>query len=206
MAIPKQRETEVKIYLHDLEPIRQQLEAWGATLTHERIFERNVRYDNSDGQLTQRGIVLRLREDNAVRLTYKAPGNTVRGIVTRDELELELSDFDTMEMILEKLGYRPYMVYEKYRTTYELNGAEIMLDELPYGNFVEIEGDVDLIEEILEQGGLQEVERREHSYTKLFEFVQHHLELNFRDLTFENFEDIDVPESAFIPPGSIVIE
>jgi adenylate cyclase class 2 len=206
MTSPKQQETEVKVYVHNLEIIRQRLEEQGARLAHERIFERNVRYDSSDRSLTERGIVLRLREDNAVRLTYKSAGSADRGIITREELEVELADFDTMEAILGKLGYQPYMVYEKHRTTYALGNTEIMLDELPYGDFIEVEGPLEQIEAVLELLGLQDAERREHSYTKLFDFVRHHLELEFRDLTFENFQDIDVPESAFIPPGSIVIE
>ena len=31
------------------------------------------------------------------------------------------------------------MRYEKYRETFTLEGAEIVLDELPVGNFMEIE-------------------------------------------------------------------
>ena len=42
---------------------------------------------------------------------------------------------------LEALGYQKSIYYEKYRTTYELDETLIMLDELPYGNFVEIEGE-----------------------------------------------------------------
>ncbi len=32
------------------------------------------------------------------------------------------------------------LIYEKYRAIYEINDCHIMLDELPYGDFVEIEG------------------------------------------------------------------
>ncbi len=206
MSHTQQQETEVKIYTPNLYEIREQLEQAGANVVQERVFEVNVRYDSADGNLTSRGIVLRLRQDNITRLTYKAPGNVDRGIVTRQELEVEVSDFETMDLLLANLGYHPYMTYEKYRMTYQLGDTEIMLDELPYGNFIEVEGVVQDIEEVLVMLGLQHAQRRTHSYTKLFDFVRHHLELNFTDLTFENFKDVDVPESAFIPPGSIVIE
>lgn len=206
MTSAQHHETEVKIHVQDLDAIRQLLETLGAQQTTARVFERNVRYDSSDKSLTSRGLVLRLREDTTVSLTYKSAGSAERGVVTREELEVEVSDFAAMEAILGKLGYQPYMIYEKYRTTYAVEGAEIMLDELPYGDFIEVEGEFDVIEALLERLGLQDAERREHSYTKLFDFVRHHLELTFHDLTFENFQDIDVPESAFIPPGSIVIE
>jgi len=42
--------------------------------------------------------------------------------------------------VFEALGYAVYMMYEKYRTTFRLDNLEVVLDELPYGNFVEIEG------------------------------------------------------------------
>jgi len=201
----KHIETEVKIYVHNLDEIEQRLLDRGSKLIRDRIYERNVRYDLDDRSLTNRGVVVRLREDDSVKLTYKEPGSIERGIITREELEVEVSDFDTMQLILSKFGYAPSMFYEKYRTTYACHGTQIMLDVLPFGSFVEVEGAKNDIEWVLEQIGLQHMERREDSYSKLFDYVKHHMELNFRDLTFENFEDIDVPESAFIPPGSIVI-
>jgi adenylate cyclase class 2 len=116
--------------------------------------------------------------------------------MSRFEAEVEVSDFDTMSLILEHLGYRPYMAYEKYRTTYELDSAEIVLDEMPFGNFVEIEGEAATIERIITRLNLQDAERFGRSYTGLFELVKRNLDLEFRDLTFENFEDIQVPVSA----------
>lgn len=199
------QETEVKLYLQDLDSVRQTLESLNAECIQERVHERNTRYDLPNGSLTDKGVVIRLREDNGTILTYKEPGIIERGIVSREELELEVSNFAIMETILGKLGYYPSMFYEKYRTVYELDGTEIMLDELPFGNFVEVEGDVAHIESVVAKLGLSNIKRMGDSYTKLFEYVKHHLELNFRDLTFENFTDIDVPETAFIAPGSIVI-
>jgi len=198
-------ETEVKIYYPDLDTLEKQIIDAGGTLSQERVYERNVRYDLDDRSLTDRGIVVRLRQDHAVRLTYKEPGNIEQGIITREELEVEVSDFETMQTILSKFGYEPSMFYEKYRTTYHCHNTEIMLDELPYGNFIEVEGKSKDIETVLSQLGLSDVERQQDSYAKLFGYVKHHLSLTFKDLTFENFADIDIPKSAFIPPGSIVV-
>jgi adenylate cyclase class 2 len=204
MVMNKQ-ETEVKIYVRDLKKLRKKLESLGAELVQERVHEHNVRYDLPDGSYNQRGTVLRLRQDNHARLTYKEKGSIDKGILTREELEVQVSDFAVMEAILQKFGFVASMFYEKYRTTYALGQAQIMLDELPFGNFVEVEGESEAIEEVLHELNLENAERRPDSYSKLFDYVKHHLELNFRDLSFENFQDLDVPESAFIPPGSIVI-
>jgi adenylate cyclase, class 2 len=202
----KPQETEVKIFVENLERVEKQLLKLGANQVQQRIYERNMRYDTEDGALTEKGVVLRLREDSGVKLTYKSKGTLERGIITREELEVEVSDFDTMEAILQKFGFDRSMFYEKYRTIYAFNNTYVMLDELPFGTFVEVEGtNEDAIISVLMQLGLQDAERRVDSYTKLFDHVKHHLELTFRDLTFENFAAIEVPETALIAPGSIVI-
>ncbi len=195
------REVELKLYAPDLGAVEQRLLAAGAHLEAPRVFERNVRYDNRSNNLTSKGVVLRLREDTRVRLTYKddSEGSGSGGIRSRFEAEVEVSDFDAMHTILVKLGYVPYMTYEKYRTTYRLEGCEVTLDEMPYGNFVEIEGEAAAIERMVRTLGLSDSKRYGTSYVGLFEIVKHNLGLSFRDLTFEQFEGVDVPESAFKP-------
>lgn len=194
--MPNNTETEVKLYIPHLEWVQIQLERSGAQLTAPRVYERNVRYENAERSLTASGVVVRLRQDTRARLTYKEGSSAQGGIVTRTELEVEVSDFDTMQTILDKLGYHPHLVYEKYRTTYELDGAEIVLDEMPYGNFVEIEGEAAAIESLIKRLGLQDTPRLSGSYTTLFDRVKARLGLSFDHLTFENFKGITVPESA----------
>lgn len=190
-------ETEIKLYVPDLAAVQQKLEAVNAELTAPRVYERNVRYDNKERTMTPHGMVVRLRQDTRVRLTYKDDGTFENGVVSRFEAEVEVSDFDAMETILGKLGYTPYLVYEKYRTTYEMDGAEVVLDEMPYGNFVEIEGERDAIERIIHTLNLGDAKRFDGSYSTLFERVRQKLGLKFSDLTFENFKGIEVNEEAF---------
>ncbi|MFO7321241.1 MAG: class IV adenylate cyclase [Chloroflexota bacterium] len=194
-----QNEVELKLYVRDLDAVRQRLESAGAVLVSPRTYERNVRYDDKSRSLSRRGDVLRLREDSRWRLTYKAGKGAVRGsdAVSRYEAEVEVSDFDTMHDILGRLGLSPYMVYEKYRTTYQLDGVEVVLDEMPYGNFVEIEGEAEAIQQVRLRLGLGEATAYRGGYTDLFERVRRKLKLKFTDLTFANFEQIDVPQSAF---------
>ena len=195
-------ETEVKLYVPDLETVAQRLEAGGAELVTPRVFERNVRYEDGDESFTPQGVVLRLREDERIRLTYKGPGMVSGGIIQRYEAEVEVSSFDTMQAILEHLGYHPHMIYEKYRSTYELDGAEIVLDEMPYGHFVEIEGETTQIELLVTRLRLDQAPRFGVSYVGLFDRVRRNLKLDFRDLSFENFSGIEVPEWAFSMEGA----
>lgn len=190
-------ETEIKLYVPDLHPVQKRLEAAKATLKAPRVYERNVRYDDAERTLTPQGKVIRLRQDTRVRLTYKDEGTVTDGMVSRFEAEVEVSDFDAMDMILGKMGYSPYLVYEKYRTTYELNGAEIVLDEMPYGNFVEIEGEAETIKKLIAVLELGNARRYEGSYSTLFERVRQKLGLTFTDLTFANFKGVVVTEDAF---------
>lgn len=195
-------EVEAKLWVKNLELVESRLAALGAQSSHARQFERNVRYEDAARTLTPGGIVLRLRQDDRVRLTYKglALERAREGQQARFEAEVTVNDFETMDLILKRLGFSPYMLYEKYRTTYKLNGVEIVLDEMPYGRFVEIEGDPDSIEQTIEALGLAECIRFKESYSRLFDYVRANLKLAFHDLTFENFAGLEVPLDAFCQP------
>ena len=192
-------ETEVKIYISDLDTIRTRLESQGAELAKPRVFERNIRYENEDASLANNGIVLRLRQDSRVRLTYKEPmlAQASTGTISRVEFETEVSDFDTMHTILNRLGFHQSLIYEKYRTTYHWQDAEIVLDEMPYGYFIEIEGDAETINQIVDQLGLSNSPRLLASYIGIFGHVKSALGLSFTDLTFENFASVQVPPNLF---------
>ena len=185
-------EVEVKLHTPDLDAVKRALEEAKAIPLTLRVFERNTRYDSADGSLAAAGIVLRLRQDKAVKLTYKADASVERGIVSRFEAEVELWDFKTMDVILRRLGYEVALIYEKYRTAYTLGGAEILLDELPFGNFTEIEGDAATIERVVERLGLGGCRRMAGSYVDIFADVKARLGLDARDCTFDNFVDIDI--------------
>jgi adenylate cyclase class 2 len=196
MSNNKLEETEVKLYTPDLAAVESALASLGASQAKARVFERNVRYENPQQDLTPQGIVLRLRQDSQAKLTYKASKGVHNGITTRFEAEVVVSDFDTMDTLLKQLGFQPYMVYEKYRTTYTLGDAEIVLDEMPYGNFTEIEGTIETIEPLINQLNLDNTPRFVDSYTVIFDHVCANLGLGFHDLTFDNFAGVDVPHNA----------
>ncbi len=191
------QETEIKLYVQDLADVARRIEQAGGKLTHPRTFERNIRYDTLDGRLGARHIVLRLRQDDRVRLTYKGAATLQEGALSRVELEVTLDDFATMDAILQKLGFVPSVRYEKYRTTYRLGAVEIMLDEMPFGHFVEIEGPLEAITSTQRALQLSSQPRLPLSYMGLFEHVKAALSLDMRDLTFAAFEGVSVPAELF---------
>lgn len=197
MKTDDHQELEVKLYLAKLEAFQRGVEARGAKLIEGRLHEVNLRFDTANESLTRSLQVLRLRQDTAARLTYKGPGETIDGVYARREIEFTVSDFQSARALFEALGYRVSLMYEKYRTTYDLDGIYVTLDEMPYGNFTEIEGaDPDRIRAATEKLGLDWEARIMDSYTSLFERLRGELGFTFRDLSFENFAGMDVPPAA----------
>jgi len=187
------QETEAKFYVRDLEWIKKALENLRAHLGQARVLELNLRFDLPDASLRAQGRVLRLRRDTEARLTYKGGNKNTKGVLSREEIEFVVGDFVKAKKLLEALGYQQTFYYEKYRTTYELDKTLIMLDELPYGNFLEIEGETEeTIQALSEKLDLNWDATIERSYSALFEQVQKSLNLSFLDLSFENFAGIKV--------------
>lgn len=190
------QEIEAKFYVRNLDGIITRLQLLRAYLIQPRVLETNLRFDLPDGSLRSSGRVLRLRRDTEARLTYKSASRNNNGVLERAEVELTVEDFQKANEFLEALGYRQVILYEKYRTTYEIEGVQIMLDELPYGNFVEIEGEsLEQIQVIAAKLELDWGTAIGMSYTALFETVSKALHLPFRDLSFQNFEGIHVTAS-----------
>ena len=186
-------EIEAKFLVKDLGRIETLLHDAGAGQIQDRIYERNLRFDLPDDSLRAGNRVLRLRRDEHAVLTYQGPGTVEDGIRVREELEVIVGDFDMAERILTALGYHVVLMYEKYRRTYKLGGCLVMLDELPYGHFVEIEADdADAIFAMTGRLGLNKEASICDSYQALFDRVRGALGLGFRDLSFKNFERIDV--------------
>jgi adenylate cyclase class 2 len=188
------QETEVKFYVKDLERVREHLRTIGARSIQARVYEVNLRYDLPDGSLRRSEIVLRLRQDERAWLTYKGPSQRSDGVLSRVEFETALDDFEGGQNILEALGYIPIATYEKYRSTYELSELHIMLDELPYGDFVEIEGpDVPALQKASEELGLNFSAAIPANYLVLFEgLCKRHEELDHTQLTFAALEGLQV--------------
>jgi adenylate cyclase, class 2 len=187
-------ETEAKFYVRDLKRIEMRLLELKAHLIQPRIHEINLRFDNSSGDLRRQFKVLRLRKDMEAKFTFKGPSE-VRGdgVMSRREIEFTVGDFESAQQFLEALGFTPVLFYEKFRATYELSGVHIMLDELPYGKFVEIEGeDINSLREIAELLGLNWETAIPTSYHRLFEPVAEKYDLDVSQLSFEALKSVRV--------------
>ena len=110
---------------------------------HKAVFERADFETNTlfrGGLLDLKPAILRLREtENRAWLTYKESLPSASVVKRRIEHETEISDGKAARRIVESLGYKPSLVYEKRREIWHFGAAEIALDELPFGFYLEIE-------------------------------------------------------------------
>ena len=145
--------------------VLKRLPEMGASLKGEE-FEENTLYD---GDVLQRDIcVLRLRRvgTNAT-LTYKKRIPSSSAIKQQREEETAVADPEAMEAILEALGFTPALVYEKRRQTWRLGNTEIVIDVLPFGLFMEIEGRVNEIKAVERKLGLKGLKAEHATYPQL---------------------------------------
>ncbi len=190
-------ETEVKFHIAHPKILRARLRELGARLLQPRTHEHNLRFDAPDGGLRRAHRVLRLRRDDKVTLTYKGPSEHTQGVLSRSEVEFTASSYENARRFLEALGYRVFAVYEKYRTTYALGETQIMLDELPYGDFVEIEGpDVETIQHAARELGLDWDAAIPAGYLALFERLCAERGLDPSNLTFDALGEVKPPPDA----------
>jgi adenylate cyclase class 2 len=187
----EQLEIELKFYISNLGTLRDRLLDLGAVCTGPRSFEHNARYETEDGRLLRNNCLLRLRKGRGTTLTFKSPPpqNDGRFKIYR-ELEVSVNDFDTMDAILNALGFFRRQIYEKWRETWQFNGATLCMDTMPFGSFMEIEGSPEAITQIVKVLGLHWEQRIISSYLGVFAVLREKEALAFTDVTFDNFKSV----------------
>jgi adenylate cyclase class 2 len=183
------QEIEAKFYISRLDTLETRLVNSGAVLLEPRVLETNLRFDSADNSLMQNQRVLRLRRDGQAHLTYKDSTSLQEGALVRREIEFEVSDFNAAREFLLALGYELVIIYEKYRTAYTLMDCEVVLDELPFGNFCEIEGtNIYSIRMVADLLGLHWSDSIPNSYLGLFSQLRSTKKVKAENLTFQAFE------------------
>lgn len=101
-------------------------------------FEENTVYRG--GRLDLGGCALRLRRvDSHAILTFKQRFPSKSPIKYQQEEETTVANADAVHAIISALGFRVGLVYEKRRVQWDVGRAKVVIDELPFGLFMEIE-------------------------------------------------------------------
>ena len=108
------QETEAKFYVQNLRKIELRLQELKAQLIQPRIHETNLRFDNANNDLRSSFRVLRLRQDEKARFTFKGPSEEQEGgILSRQEIEFVVEDFESAKEFLEALGFQGCRILRK---------------------------------------------------------------------------------------------
>ena len=142
-------EIEAKMKVESFEPISAALAAQRAKSLGEHI-ETDTFFDTPDRSLQAADKGLRLRVALDVKskktealLTYKGPVGD-GDLKKRQEIQTPLADPHAMATLLEQLGFKQSLRYQKRRQSWQLDSCRVELDEIPHlGKFVEIEGPSD---------------------------------------------------------------
>jgi adenylate cyclase class 2 len=148
-------ETEAKIRVSALAPVKRRIVAAGGRLKNVRTMETNTLFDSPAGVLRAAGRSFRVRRYGARgSVTLKGVPRAAGGLKSRVELETRVSSPETLAEILVSLGFVPQFRYEKVREVWRLGRTLICLDDTPLGTFVEIEGQPDAIHRAATRLGL----------------------------------------------------
>jgi adenylate cyclase, class 2 len=160
-------EKKYRLTAQQREDVLQRLKDAGAEDRGEE-FEENTLYGG--GSLERGKSVLRLRRvGEKALLTYKErfPGESAVKRQREDETAIE--DPEAMALILDALGFKPILVYEKRRQTWSLGETEVVVDELSFGLFMEIEGDENAINAAEQTLGIAGLPAEQATYPHLTE-------------------------------------
>ena len=138
MTVPVERE--VKLRYDSPEAARRAVTEAGARPWRDRRLQNDCLLDREQAPLADRACTLRVRMDGgAARVTFKgAPrlGTTK----VREELETSVGDGELLLQVLDRIGFRVWFRYQKYREEPRRGELVIAIDETPIGTFVELEG------------------------------------------------------------------
>lgn len=118
--------------------VRRRLPEIGAKLQGEE-FEENTLY-RGKGLAVGRTVLRLRRVGHSAILTYKKRLPASSSIKHQREDEARVGDPEALNTILAALGFSPALVYEKWRQTWFVGKTEIVIDKLPFGLYMEIEG------------------------------------------------------------------
>lgn len=166
-------EIETKLKVDSLIEIKEKLTELSAEFVEEQN-QTDYYFDDHNGTMKANDKCLRIRisacrSQEKLYLTYKGPKERSQ-IKKRQEIETQVTgNLETMQKLLDALGYEKAYVVEKKRQIYKLDDCEIDLDEVSsLGTFIEIEGKTEeTILKVQQKLGLEDYEHISKSYARL---------------------------------------
>ena len=164
--MPIEIEKKYRLTIDDRRAIENRLRAHGLK-PRPLEFEENTLYRG--GKLKPGNQALRLRRVNnkSAMLTHKRRFPSKSPIKRQEENETGVLDADAANAILKSLGFEPKLVYEKRRARWQFGKAKVVIDELPFGLFMEIEASEKEIRRVEKLLGADKLEAVHETYPAL---------------------------------------
>ena len=164
------REVEIKFKIDGIEDLAARLGAVGFRAVTERTHEMNTLFDLPGNPLRRRGALLRIRKYGSKwTVTYKDKSKIKPGRhKSRTEIETQVQDGQALAEILQAAGFKPGFAYEKFRSEWADGTGHVVIDETPIGNFGEIEGPAQWIDDVAQRLGISRKQYIIASYAELF--------------------------------------
>lgn len=177
-----ENEYEITVLDIDIKEIEKKLIEIGAVKEGE-YFQKRKLYNFHE---EYRGRFIRLRTNGTKTTLTIKDKSAKKEIGNVKELEIEVSDFEKTNQIMNMLGYEHSMYQENKRTIYRLGNVEFDIDTWPMiPTYLEIEGkSKEQVEEMIEKLG---VDKKKLSLNKVSEiYKKYELDIHeYKDLKFE---------------------
>ena len=124
-------EFEAKFYPVERHEYRKKLQEIGAKLVvPERKMRRAIAHHHNNPQI--KATYLRVRDEGGIiRLSLKTHAMEEGSLSDQKEIDVEVSDYEKTVKLFESLGFNFDTYQETLRETWELEGAEIVIDTWP---------------------------------------------------------------------------
>lgn len=165
--VEKYIEKEVKFQISNIEGFIENLKKLKAKFI-KNSFQKTIRFDTKDKKLEKDGRFLRVRSGSKNILTMKIKREN-KNLFEREEIESEIQDLEKVRKIINELGFNYERIMEKYRSDWLLDDISISVDELPFGFFVELEGEENNIFKLMEKLKLEDSKKIKVTYWDLFD-------------------------------------
>ena len=161
-------EKEIKLKIENPSELISKLNSLKARFV-SKSFQRTTRMDTETMDLEKNRTFLRVRSGSKNIVTLKKKLGENAEVFERQEIETEVKDIEKLADIFGGLGFTKRLILEKYRADFDFHNVKISIDELPFGFYVELEGDPKNIFEVANELDLNTKNKITVTYWDLFE-------------------------------------
>ena len=137
------------------------------------FMEKTIRYDNDDLKCSNNGIFIRTKSGMKNVLTLKEiPTDSSNTSFERITTEVEVDNINKIGYILEKIGLTKKFIMEKYRLFFKYDNVDILIDELPFGIYLEIKGEDNEINRITKMLNIDETDLIKMTYWDIYDKIK----------------------------------